>query len=96
MKDLLMECIDELCLKCGSYELEHEGACDHCKWKQIKDRTYHDKSAYRGMLDLAEDLKATCEWEGCFDDDINWKCPFLNSNGTCDIEDPNCWIIREG
>ena len=36
--DLLMEqsdykdCVNELCLKCGSYREEHNGACDGCRW----------------------------------------------------------------
>lgn len=26
---------NELCLKCGSYTLAHEGACDVCKWREM-------------------------------------------------------------
>ena len=26
------ECVNELCLKCGRYHEEHNGACDSCKW----------------------------------------------------------------
>jgi hypothetical protein len=24
---------NELCLKCGSYEMAHKGACDGCRWR---------------------------------------------------------------
>ena len=36
--DLLVEqsdfkdCVNELCLKCGNYHEEHNGACDGCRW----------------------------------------------------------------
>jgi len=26
------DCVNELCLKCGSYKEEHNGACDGCRW----------------------------------------------------------------
>lgn len=26
------DCVNELCLRCGSYKREHEGACDGCRW----------------------------------------------------------------
>ena len=26
------DCVNELCLKCGSYREEHNGACDGCRW----------------------------------------------------------------
>lgn len=26
------DCVNELCLKCGGYHREHEGACDGCRW----------------------------------------------------------------
>lgn len=26
------DCVNELCLKCGQYHREHEGACDGCRW----------------------------------------------------------------
>lgn len=28
----LARCINELCLYCGKYEREYEGACDGCEW----------------------------------------------------------------
>ena len=28
----LKDCVNELCLKCGSYHEEHNGACDGCRW----------------------------------------------------------------
>ena len=26
------DCVNELCLKCGVYHDEHNGACDGCRW----------------------------------------------------------------
>ena len=26
------DCVNELCLKCGNYREEHNGACDGCRW----------------------------------------------------------------
>lgn len=26
------DCVNELCLKCGAYHNEHNGACDGCRW----------------------------------------------------------------
>lgn len=26
---------NELCLKCGNYTLDHEGACNGCKWRKM-------------------------------------------------------------
>jgi len=26
------DCVNELCLQCGSYNEEHKGACDGCRW----------------------------------------------------------------
>ena len=28
----LKDCVNELCLKCGAYHNEHNGACDGCRW----------------------------------------------------------------
>ena len=28
----LKDCVNELCLHCGAYQREHEGACDGCRW----------------------------------------------------------------
>lgn len=33
---LVTELINELCLKCGRYQEEHNGACDGCKWLGFK------------------------------------------------------------
>ena len=33
----LKDCVNELCLRCGSYHEAHEGACDGCRWKQVKE-----------------------------------------------------------
>ena len=32
----LIECINELCERCGSYRYEHIGACSDCRWYKIK------------------------------------------------------------
>lgn len=32
----LWDCVNELCLKCGSYRDEHLGACDGCRWKKVR------------------------------------------------------------
>ena len=26
------DCVNELCLKCGAYHREHDGACNDCRW----------------------------------------------------------------
>ena len=39
-KCTLYRCINELCQKCKRYQYEHEGACDGCSWKQLKDEQY--------------------------------------------------------
>ena len=33
----LHDCVNELCLKCGQYREAHNGACDGCRWKQVKE-----------------------------------------------------------
>ena len=33
----LKDCVNELCLKCGSYREAHLGACDGCRWKAVKE-----------------------------------------------------------
>ena len=32
----LKDCVNELCLQCGSYKQEYEGACDGCRWLKIR------------------------------------------------------------
>lgn len=27
---------NELCLKCGNYTLAHEGACNGCRWREMR------------------------------------------------------------
>lgn len=27
---------NELCLKCGNYTLAHDGACDGCRWREMR------------------------------------------------------------
>lgn len=32
----LRDCVNELCLKCGSYRERHRGACDGCRWLDVQ------------------------------------------------------------
>ncbi len=32
----LKDCVNELCLLCGDYKQEYLGACDGCRWKEVK------------------------------------------------------------
>ena len=36
VKSLLQEAGNELCYKCGDYRMEHEGACNGCRWRYVK------------------------------------------------------------
>lgn len=36
LKQELKTCANELCLKCGGYHEEHLGACDGCRWKDVR------------------------------------------------------------
>ena len=33
----LKDCVNELCYQCGKYREEHNGACDGCRWKAVKE-----------------------------------------------------------
>ena len=33
----LKDCVNELCLKCGNYHESYLGACDGCRWKEVKE-----------------------------------------------------------
>lgn len=37
----LKDCVNELCLKCGDYKNEYLGACDGCRWKDVRHRHDH-------------------------------------------------------
>jgi hypothetical protein len=37
MESDLHDCVNELCLKCGSYHEAYLGACDGCRWKKVKE-----------------------------------------------------------
>lgn len=39
LRQKLEKAVNEICLNCGKYTLEHEGACDGCIW--LKER-YND------------------------------------------------------
>jgi hypothetical protein len=30
------DCVNELCMMCGQYQREHEGACDGCRWLKLR------------------------------------------------------------
>lgn len=32
----LRDCVNELCLRCGIYREEHLGACNDCRWKEVR------------------------------------------------------------
>ena len=32
----LKDCVNELCLQCGQYRMEYEGACDCCRWQKVR------------------------------------------------------------
>ena len=31
------DAVNELCYNCGAYKRAHEGACDNCRWKKVKE-----------------------------------------------------------
>lgn len=33
----LKDCVNELCQKCGNYRESYAGACDECRWKEVKE-----------------------------------------------------------
>ena len=37
MRSGFRDCVNELCIKCGCYKRSHEGACDDCRWKAVKE-----------------------------------------------------------
>ena len=37
MRTDLHDCVNELCLYCGNYHMAHQGACDGCRWKKVKE-----------------------------------------------------------
>lgn len=37
MESDLHDCVNELCLKCGNYHESYAGACNGCRWKQVKE-----------------------------------------------------------
>lgn len=90
-----IECINELCIFCGKYTAEHEGACDGCKWYPIKNGSYHRITPERqAMIDLAEDIRFGCNWCSCEDisNEVIYRCPFLKDD-KCAIGDPTTWDI---
>ena len=41
-KGELKACANELCLKCGSYRYEHEGACSDCRFLKCRHGDWSD------------------------------------------------------
>ena len=33
LRTTLKDCRNELCLRCGEYRMQHQGACDGCRWQ---------------------------------------------------------------
>lgn len=93
----LHKCINELCVYCGKYLNEHEGACNGCEWYPIK----REERKVDTMLDIVEDLVINCEAEECYrveidEDGTEHKyptCPFLDRDGYCKIGDPTSWVL---
>ena len=69
MEELLQECVDELCLHCGKYINEHEGACEGCKWYSVKNGEF--KRNRDAMQDCVEDLIVNCSCEDCYTMETN-------------------------
>lgn len=89
--DALHRCINELCLHCGKYENEHEGACDGCPWYTKKYEP--EKSMEQLYKDMVEDLMFYCESRECHSSD-DGVCPFLDATTwvhTCTIGTPSEW-----
>ena len=36
LKEELVLCRNELCLRCGDYTIAHKGACDGCRWRDVE------------------------------------------------------------
>lgn len=36
LRDLVHECANELCYRCGAYREEHLGACEGCRWLEVR------------------------------------------------------------
>ena len=36
LKSELHDCVNELCLQCGQYHEEHNGACEGCRWLKLR------------------------------------------------------------
>ena len=100
----LQRCINELCLLCGKYELEHEGACEGCEW--LKKKYAPIKSADEFAQDMADDLQNYCETRQCYSEIeledgriiAAYKCPFLEDDcevweAPCVLGDPTSWRI---
>lgn len=106
MRTELRDAINELCLECGKYELEHEGACDGCRWKQTKEhRMMKPQTHDDAMRDLVEDLMDMCGGD-CYTEEedengdfiITWRCPFLDKSSDpvkadCLIYEPYDWSV---
>lgn len=106
MRTELRDAINEVCLACGKYELEHEGACDGCRWKATKEhRMMRPQTHDDAMRDIVNDLMDMCSGD-CYteeEDDngdyiITWRCPFLDKSSDpakadCRINEPYEWSV---
>lgn len=106
MRTELRDAINELCLECGKYELEHEGACDGCRWKKTKEHRMMRPQTHDGVMrDLVDDLVDLCGGE-CYTEEedengdfiITWRCPFLDKSSDvfkadCLIYEPYEWSV---
>lgn len=36
LRGLAHECANELCYRCGTYQREHMGACEGCRWLEVR------------------------------------------------------------
>ena len=36
VKAELKDCVNELCLQCGKYKFEYQGACEDCRWLPVR------------------------------------------------------------
>lgn len=106
MRTELRDAINELCLECGKYELEHEGACEGCRWKKTKEHQMLKPQTHDDLMrDLVNDLMDLCGGE-CYTEEedangdyiITWRCPFLDKSSDvfkadCLIYEPYDWSV---
>ena len=40
----LRDAVNEVCYRCGDYRREHEGACNWCRWRDLKRELSNERS----------------------------------------------------